>query len=129
MVMAAMTDKLLRPAPYGATTRTVRYLTQPLQLDIKGSPVQIGTLSPGIVLTGLILNQLRCASKETREKNIKIFNIFADTVETVTPWLAEQVLSNTRSGAKIAWLTTPKVIGSFFMASIKKRDLFEHYIH
>jgi NAD(P)-dependent dehydrogenase (short-subunit alcohol dehydrogenase family) len=113
-------------APYGATKRAVRYLTQSLQLDAKGTPIQIGTISPGIVLTDLILNQLRCAPKDKREKNIRIFNILADTVETVTPWLAEQVLANTRSGAKIAWLTMPKVLGRFLMAGFKKRNLFEH---
>ena len=117
--------KVMGLAPYGATKRAIRYVCQSLQLDVKGMPVQIGTISPGIVLTDLILNQLKAAPKETREKNIKIFNILADTVETVTPWLAEQVLANTRPAAHIAWLTTSKVMGRFLTAGFKKRNLFK----
>lgn len=118
--------KIAGLAPYGATKRAVRYLTQSLQLDVKGTPVIIGTISPGIVLTDLILGQLRNDPKEKRGKNIKIFNILADTVETVTPWIVEQVLANRRPGARIAWLTTPKVLLRFLSAGFKKRNLFEH---
>ena len=117
--------KAMGLAPYGATKRAVRYLTQSLQLDVKGTPLQIGTISPGIVLTDLILGQLRHDPKEKREKNMKIFNILADTVETVTPWIAGQVLANTQPGARIAWLTTPKVLLRFLTAGFKKRNLFE----
>ena len=117
--------KIAGLAPYGATKRAVRYLTQCLQLEAKATPVMIGTISPGIVLTDLILGQLKCDSKDKREKNIKIFNILADTVETVTPWIARQVLENTRPNAKIAWLTTPKVLLRFLLAGFKKRNLFE----
>jgi len=110
---------------YGATKRAVRYLTRALQVEAKDVPVMIGTISPGIVITDLILNQLRRYDREKREKNIKIFNILADTVETVTPWIAEQVLANNRPGARIAWLTGPKVILRFLTAGLKKRNLFE----
>ncbi|MEI6126424.1 MAG: SDR family oxidoreductase [Pseudomonadota bacterium] len=118
--------KMAGLAPYGATKRAVRYLTQSLQLDVKGTPVMIGTISPGIVLTDLILGQLRQDPKDKREKNIKIFNILADTVETVTPWIAGQVLANTQPGARIAWLTRTKVLVRFLTAGFKKRNLFEH---
>jgi NAD(P)-dependent dehydrogenase (short-subunit alcohol dehydrogenase family) len=117
--------KIAGLAPYGATKRAVRYLTETLLLETRNTPVQVCTLSPGIVLTDLILKQLRIAPKEKREKNIKIYNILADTVETVTPWLAEQVLANTRSGAKIAWLTPAKAATRFLGALVKKRDLFQ----
>ncbi len=54
----------------------------------------------------------------------KIFNILADKVETVTPWLAARVLRNKKSGALIAWLTTPKILFRFLMAPFSRRDLF-----
>ncbi len=118
--------KAMGLSPYGATKRAIRYLYQSLQLDVEGTRVQVGTISPGIVLTDLILNQLKHAPKETREKNMKIFNILADTVQTVTPWLAEQVLANTQPAARITWLTTPKVLLRFLTAGFKKRNLFEN---
>lgn len=117
--------KIIGLATYGSTKRAVRYLTETLLLETKNTPVQVCTLSPGIVLTDLIFKQLKRAPKEKREKNIKIYNILADTVETVTPWLAEQVLANNRSGAKIAWLTPAKVVTRFIGALVKKRDLFK----
>jgi len=111
-------------APYGATKRAIRYLNRSLQLDIQDTPVQVGTISPGIVLTDLILDQLKAAPPEKRQKNIKIYNILADTVETVTPWLAERVLENTKPAARIAWLTGPKIMGRFLTAGFRKRNLF-----
>lgn len=116
--------KIMGLAPYGATKRAVRYLYQSLQLDIKDTPVQVGSISPGIVLTDLILDELRAAPKEKREKSIRIYNILADTVETVTPWLAEKVLADTEPASRIAWLTMPGVLKRFLMARFKKRDLF-----
>jgi hypothetical protein len=46
-------------------------------------------------------------------------------VETVTPWLAQKVLANQRSGVRITWLTRRKVMGRFLTAPLRKRDLFE----
>jgi len=110
---------------YGATKRAVRYLTESLLLETKNTAVQVCTLSPGIVLTDLILTQLKRQPREKREKNMKIYNILADTVETVTPWLAGQVLANNRTGAKIAWLTPAKAARRFLGALVNKRDLFK----
>ncbi len=118
--------KVMGLAPYGATKRAIRYLYESLQLDVKGTPLQIGVISPGIVLTDLILNQLKASPEEKRRQNMKIFNILADTVETVTPWLAERVLANTQPAARIAWLTGPKVMGRFLTAGFRKRDLFKN---
>ncbi len=55
----------------------------------------------------------------------RIFNILADQVETVAPWLAEKILANRKSGTKITWLTRPKIISRFLMAGLRKRDLFD----
>ena len=45
------------------------------------------------------------------EKAKKVLNVLADRAEVVTPWLVDQVLKNNKNGAKIAWLTTIKVLG------------------
>jgi hypothetical protein len=55
----------------------------------------------------------------------RIFNILADRVETVTPWLAGQILANQQHGARIKWLTKRKIITRFLLAPFRKRDLFE----
>lgn len=110
-------------AAYGATKRGINYLNKALQKELKGTPVQVCTLSPGIVVTDLLVGDYDLKSAEWAKAK-KIFNILGDTVETVTPWLADQVLASNKPGAKVAWLTTGKAFGRFMTAGFNKRDLF-----
>lgn len=110
-------------AAYGASKRAINYLNKAMQKELKDSPVQVCTLSPGIVVTDLLIGDYDTSSEEWA-KSKKIFNILGDTVETVTPWLAEQVLASNKAGAKVAWLTTGKAFGRFMTAGFNKRDLF-----
>jgi short-subunit dehydrogenase len=109
---------------YGATKYGLKYLTEALTKEAKDTPVLIGSLSPGIVITDL-WDDLYEGMPERKEKSKKIVNILGDKVETVTPYLAEQVLQNDKSGAKIAWLTGPKAFWRFATAAVNKRNLFE----
>jgi NAD(P)-dependent dehydrogenase (short-subunit alcohol dehydrogenase family) len=110
-------------AVYGCTKAAIRYLNKALLLDARGANVQIGALSPGIVLTDL-WGELYEGQPERWERAKKIVNILGDRVETVAPWLAERVLKNTKNGARIAWLTPGKVAARFLTAPFRKRDLF-----
>lgn len=112
-------------AAYGATKRAVNYLTKALQKEVKDSSVQVCSLSPGIVVTDLLTGDYDLASEEWRKAK-KILNILGDKVETVTPYLAEQVLSTNKSGATVAWLTGRKAFFRFLTAGFNKRDLFAH---
>ncbi len=109
---------------YGATKRAVNYINKAMQKDIKGTPVQVCTLSPGIVVTDLLVGDYDLNSPQW-EKSKKIFNILGDTVDTVTPYLVDGVLSTTKSGAKVAWLTTGKAMLRFMTDGFNKRDLFK----
>ncbi len=111
-------------AAYGATKRAVRYLRKALLADTAATPVQIGTLSPGIVVTDLLTGDYDLTSEEW-DKAKRIFNILGDRVSTVTPWLAEQVLAADKPGTRIAWLTRRKAFARFMTAAFRKRDLFE----
>ncbi len=108
---------------YGAAKRAVRYYTRTVIKETKDTPVQVGTLSPGIVITDFITDMYR-DDPSGLEKSKKIFNILGDTVETVTPWLANKVLNNDRTGASFKWLTPGKAFSRFLTAGFKKRDLF-----
>ena len=111
---------------YGATKRALTYVNASLQKEIKGSSVQVNTLSPGVVVTDLLVGDYDLSSEEWR-KTKKILNILGDTVDTVTPYLVEGVLKAEKSGARVAWLTTPKAFLRFLTAGFNKRDLFvEH---
>ncbi|MEP1472672.1 MAG: SDR family oxidoreductase [Halieaceae bacterium] len=108
---------------YGATKRAVNYINKALQKEVKGSPVQVCTLSPGIVVTDLLIGDYDLTSPEW-QKSKRIFNILGDTVETVTPYLADGILKADKSGAKVVWLTGGKAFGRFMTAGFNKRDLF-----
>ncbi|MFE3448977.1 SDR family oxidoreductase [Nonomuraea sp. NPDC059194] len=102
-------------AVYGATKRALTYLTRALAKEVpKG--VSVGLLSPGMVITDLLLSDL---TPRTR----KVYDILADRVETVTPWLAEQAIAKAANGAHVRWLTTSKVIARFATAPFTKRKV------
>ncbi len=108
---------------YGAAKRAVRYYTRCLVKETKGTPVQIGALSPGIVITDFITDMYR-DDPAGLEKSKKVYNILGDKVETVTPWLADKVLGNTRTGATFSWLTPGKAMIRFMTAGFNRRNLF-----
>jgi hypothetical protein len=87
------------------------------------SNVQVNVLSPGIVVTDLLIGDYDTATPEW-EKAKKIFNILGDKVETVTPWLVNGVLKAQKNGARVEWLTTGKAFRRFMTAGFNKRDLF-----
>ena len=109
---------------YGSTKQALRYLNEALIKEAEGTPVLVGSLSPGMVVTDMLIAPYDQQSAEW-ERAKRIFNILADRVETVTPWLAQQVLANDKNGARIKWLTKRKMIGRFLLAPFRKRDLFD----
>lgn len=118
-------DGMARPglAVYGSTKRALRYLTAALAKECAGTQVIVGSLSPGIVATDLLLYSSKGRDPAEWEKAKRMLNILGDTVETVTPWLAREALANTRQGGRIAWLTPAKAAGRFATSFFRKRDI------
>lgn len=108
---------------YGTTKRAVNYLLAALKKEVKDTPVQVNTLSPGIVVTDLLVGDYDLQSEEW-QKVKKTFNILGDTVETVTPYLVDGVLASNKNGDTVAWLTGPKAFKKFLTAPFNKRELF-----
>jgi NAD(P)-dependent dehydrogenase (short-subunit alcohol dehydrogenase family) len=108
---------------YGSTKYGLRYLNEGLVDETRGTSVLVGTLSPGMVITDLLTSQYQDRTEDW-ESAKRIFNILADQVETVCPWLAGRVLANKKHGARITWLTRPKIMARFLLAPFRKRDLF-----
>ena len=109
---------------YGTTKRATRYLTDGLAQEAADTPVIVGALSPGMVVTDLLIEPYR-RNPQGWERARRVFNILADRVEVVTPWLAEQILKNEENGAEIRWLTRWKITTRFLLAPFSRRDLFE----
>ncbi|WP_040816409.1 SDR family oxidoreductase [Nocardia concava] len=106
---------------YGATKRAVTYLTEGLAKEMP-SRVSIGLLSPGMVVTDLLTHGYDDEAELAKAR--KVFNVLADRVETVAPWLARRAVTETRNGVRVAWLTPGKVMRRFAAAPFRHRDLF-----
>lgn len=109
---------------YATSKAGLRHLDETLVEETCGTPVLVGALRPGMVITDLVTKPYEGRPEEW-EKAKRILSIIADRVETVTPWLAQRVLNNDRSGARISWSSTWKIMGRFLTARFRKRDLFE----
>lgn len=96
---------------YGSSKRLLRYFSRGADKELKSSKVFVGTLSPGMVFTDLLL-------KDANEDSLKIINILADDVETVTNYLGKNIEKGKKN---INWLTTRKIMKKFIFASFKKR--------
>ncbi len=96
-------------ALYGTSKAALRYFTRSLAEEVKGTPIIVGALSPGMVLTDL-LSGSRKTSPESWEQVKRVLNLFGERPETVTPWLAKQILENKRNGVEIRWLTTARLL-------------------
>lgn len=110
---------------YGTTKYAIRFLTESLVQETKGTKVLVGAISPGMVITDLLLGTTDNNSEPTKRKQVRtVLNILADRVETVSPWLVDRVLANNKNGTRIAWLTKAKAAYRFLTAPFNKRDFF-----
>jgi NAD(P)-dependent dehydrogenase (short-subunit alcohol dehydrogenase family) len=111
-------------AVYGTSKCAVRYFTLALADEAAGTPVRVGTLSPGMMVTGFLLGPLGRMSEAEARRLRRIVNILGDRPQTVARWLAPRILANRRHRARLAWLTGPRAMGRFLTAGLRRRDLF-----
>lgn len=119
-------DGMVQPgmAIYGATKSAVRYFTKSLVREYKDTPLIIGYMSPGIVVTDLLTRDLHDTSSEDFRKRRRFLNILADRVETVTPRLVDGALAASKTGATIRWMTPAQALGRLLKSPFVSRDPF-----
>jgi NAD(P)-dependent dehydrogenase (short-subunit alcohol dehydrogenase family) len=111
-------------AVYGATKAALAYFNRALAKEVEGTGIITGALRPGMVVTDLLTVQ-RNSDPAVWERQKRIFNILADRVETVAPWLAKQILANTKNGAVINWVKGGKMMARFLTAPLVKRRVID----
>ena len=109
---------------YGTSNSGRHYFNQSLIKEAKDTRLIIGTLRPGMVVTDLLTKQYE-DRPEQWERDIRIFNILADRVETVAPWMAARILENEKYGVSISWSSRWKIMGRFLTSPFIKRDVFD----
>ena len=108
---------------YGTTKYGLAYLTNALAGETRDTPVIVGAIRPGMVVTELLTKPFEGKPVEW-ERAKKVLNVLAERVETVTPWIARKVLANTRTGIRIQWLTPSRLGFCVVRALFSKRDVF-----
>jgi NAD(P)-dependent dehydrogenase (short-subunit alcohol dehydrogenase family) len=106
---------------YGASKFALTYFNKALLAETGAGPVKVCYLSPGIVITDLLRRDVGSNNPRELERTRRIYDILADRVETVTPWLTERILKPQKAGSRIAWLTGRKAAGRFLMSLVRKR--------
>lgn len=112
---------------YGTTKRGLDYFSTALAKELKDSGVIVGRIRPGMVVTGAVVREAK-ADRESFEKSRAMMNILVDQVETVSPFLVEEMLNFEKTGGKIRWLTGGKIAWRMLKSRFKKRpDQFERF--
>jgi short-subunit dehydrogenase len=105
---------------YGTSKSAIRYFNRSLIKEYRDSKINVGSISPGMVITDMILEPIRKNPKQNGDA-IKIFHILADSPDQVSPWIVRQILLNKKHGKHIAWLTSRKISRRFFLNMFVKR--------
>jgi NAD(P)-dependent dehydrogenase (short-subunit alcohol dehydrogenase family) len=108
---------------YGTTKSAVTYFTRSLAKEASQSNVRVGTISPGMVVTEMLLATVTGEGDEAAKRR-RFFNIMADDVETVSAFLCKKILASTAASPRIAWLTRPRFIVKILTAPFHRRDFF-----
>ncbi|MCP4001145.1 MAG: SDR family oxidoreductase [Gammaproteobacteria bacterium] len=114
---------------YSSTKAGIHLLTRYLVEENKNQTIVIGMISPGMLITENWFDEQKKLSDREWQKIKPLLNVLCDYVETVTPWLTDEIIANTESGKRIAWMSTGKMMKRFFAAKVlgRKRDLFSRF--
>ena len=108
---------------YGSTKAAVHFINRSLALEVAGTPVIVGALAPGMMITDMITRQYVGREAEL-ERAKPILNIIAERPGRVAPVLVDKILKNHKNGATIAFSSPARIMLKFIAAPFKKRDLF-----
>ena len=112
---------------YGTTKRGLDYFTNALVKELADSAIIVAKIRPGMIITEAVVREAH-ANIENFQKSRKMMNNLVDTVETVAPYLVDNILATEKSGTKIRWLNGPKMAGRMLRGMFKKRpDQFEPF--
>ena len=118
-------DGMVKPgmSVYGATKSALKYFTKALVKEYKDTPLIIGYMSPGIVVTDLLMKDLNDSESEEFKQRSGLLNIVADKVETVAPHLVKGALAANKTGAAVRWMTPIQLLGRLIKSPFVKRDV------
>ena len=113
--------------PYGMSKKAVQYFTKAFAREVEKGPVIVGLILPGMVITDLLLDPLRRDPAGSRRAE-RIFNLLAEEVETVSPFIVKKIIENRSNGVTISYLTTSRIIRNFFTRPFSGENLIRKHL-
>jgi NAD(P)-dependent dehydrogenase (short-subunit alcohol dehydrogenase family) len=108
--------------PYCATKLALRYFTDAIAREHVQTPVLVGTLSPGMVVTDSLVESYRNGGAASWHRSRWLFNFVIDPREIVCDWLAAKVLANRRTRRHFVWMTPLRLFGRFLQPRYWRRN-------
>lgn len=109
---------------YGTTKNALSYFTKGLEQESRKTGIIVGYLKPGMMVTDFLTGPMK-DDPERIERSQKIFNILADKPETVARYFVPRLLAVRRTGVRISWLSTFKIMLRFLSSPFTKRNVFD----
>ncbi len=106
---------------YGTSKRAVTHFTQAMAREAAGTPVQVGLLRPGMMVTDFLRDSSGNFPATKRFRSA--LRIVGDRPLPVARFMVDNMLRNDRNGAHIVWLTRRRVWGRLVVSLFVKRDL------
>lgn len=112
---------------YGTSKRAITYFFRALakEVDEMKYNIQIGLLSPGIMITDFITHSMGNDKFELPEKTKKVYNILGDYPDVISNFLVNKMINNKKNNVRFNWLTNKKASFRFMTCAFNKRDFFK----
>ena len=101
---------------YGATKCAITQFTRSISNEYKETDIQFCTISPGMVITELLLHNADARTKQ-------VFNIFCENTEHIADYLVRRIHAIKRN-EHIRYLTLNRIFILLFMSFIRKNRFF-----
>lgn len=107
---------------YSSTKLALRYFSDALSREARGSAVRVGTMSPGMVATDALIQAYQGGDPANWRRMRWLFKFVIDPPEVVCGWLARRALENRSNGAHLTWMTPWRLALRFLQPSYYLRN-------
>tara|TARA_Y100000389_G_C17331766_1_gene448480 strand:- start:52 stop:891 length:840 start_codon:yes stop_codon:yes gene_type:complete len=104
---------------YGSTKCAITQFTRSISKEYSKSNINFCTISPGMVITELLLHNADVNSKQ-------IFNIFCESTDHIANYLVNKI-NNIKHNEHIRYLTINRIFLLFLLSFFRKNRFFDKY--
>ncbi len=111
-------------ALYGTSKSALSYFTRSFAKEIGGDKIQVGRLSPGMVVTEFINKALESAPAKEQERIKKAYNMLGNLPKNVSQFLYSGINKSTKNNDKINYLSSFKIMKKIVIYQFQKNNYF-----